>query len=60
MAMSAPMATIDMRSRMTDYTAMARVAQNWLQLKNILILSISILLPTIGNQISIKMIYFNI
>jgi hypothetical protein len=29
----APMATINMRSRTTDYTAMARVAQKWLQLK---------------------------
>jgi hypothetical protein len=44
MAISAPMATINMRSRTTDYTAMARVAQKWLQLKKILILSISILL----------------
>ena len=35
MAISAPMATINMRSRTTDYTAMpmARVAQKWLQLK---------------------------
>ena len=33
MAISAPMATINMRSRTTDYTAMARVAHNWLQLK---------------------------
>jgi len=33
MAISAPLATINMRSRTTDYTAMARVAQKWLQLK---------------------------
>jgi hypothetical protein len=33
MTISAPMATINMRSRTTDYTAMARVAQKWLQLK---------------------------
>jgi hypothetical protein len=33
MAISPPMATINMRSRTTDYTAMARVAQKWLQLK---------------------------
>ena len=33
MAISAPMATINMRSRTNDYTAMARVAQKWLQLK---------------------------
>ena len=35
MAISAPMATINMSSRTTDYTAMACVAQKWLQLKNI-------------------------
>ena len=33
MAISAPMATINMSSRTTDYTAIARVAQKWLQLK---------------------------
>ena len=33
MAISAPMATINMRSRTTHYTAMARVAQKWLQFK---------------------------
>jgi len=33
MTISAPMATINMRSRTIDYTAMARVAQKWLQLK---------------------------
>jgi hypothetical protein len=33
MAICAPMATINMRSRTTDYTSMARVAQKWLQLK---------------------------
>jgi hypothetical protein len=33
MAISAPMATINMRSRTTDYTAMACVAEKWLQLK---------------------------
>ena len=33
MAISAPMVTINMRSRTTVYTAMARVAQKWLQLK---------------------------
>jgi hypothetical protein len=40
-------------SKHTDYTSMARVAQKWLQLKKILILSISILLHTIANKISI-------
>jgi hypothetical protein len=49
-----------MRSRTTDYTDMARIAQKWLQLKKIVILSISILLHTIANQISNKMIYNNI
>jgi len=33
MAISASMATLNMRSRTTDYTDMARVAQKWLQLK---------------------------
>ena len=33
MVISAPMATINMRSRTTDYTAMACVAQKWLHLK---------------------------
>jgi hypothetical protein len=33
MAISAPMATKNMRSRTTAYTAMAGVAQKWLQLK---------------------------
>ena len=33
MAIPASMATINMRSRTTDYTVMATVAQKWLQLK---------------------------